>query len=76
LVVDEHDTVQYRRIEAGPLIEGDRRVVQNGLAGNEWIVVNGLQRARPGSAVKAKREDTASAAAAQSTPAPTPGPHG
>jgi RND family efflux transporter MFP subunit len=76
LVVDEHDTVQYRRIEAGPLIEGDRRVVQNGLSGNEWIVVNGLQRARPGSVVKPKREARAPAPESQTTPASTPGPHG
>jgi multidrug efflux pump subunit AcrA (membrane-fusion protein) len=76
LVVDEHDTVEYRRIEVGTLIEGNLRVVRNGLSGDEWIVVNGLQRARPGSVVKPKREATAPVPAIQTTPAATPGPHG
>ena len=76
LVVDEHDAVQYRRIEVGTLIEGDLRVVRTASSGDEWIVVNGLQRARPGSVVKPKREATAPAPAPQATPAATPGPHG
>jgi RND family efflux transporter MFP subunit len=76
LVVDDHDTVQYHRVEIGPLIEGDLRVVRSGLSGGEWIVVNGLQRARPGSVVKAKREAATPAPTPQAASAATPGPHG
>jgi RND family efflux transporter MFP subunit len=75
LVLDEHDTVQYRRVEIGPLIEGDRRVVRSGLSGGEWIIVNGLQRARPGSVVKPKRE-APNAPTPQAANAATPGPRG
>jgi len=76
LVVDDHDTVQYRRVELGPLIEGDLRVVRSGLSGGEWIVVNGLQRARPGSMVKPKRETATPAPTPQAATAATPGSHG
>jgi RND family efflux transporter MFP subunit len=76
LVVDDHDTVQYRRVEIGPLIEGDLRVVRDGLSGREWIVVNGLQRARPGSPVKPKRETATPATTPQAATAATPGPRG
>ena len=41
------------------------RVVSKGLQGDEWIVVNGIQRARPGSPVDPERpEGTASEAVA------------
>ncbi|MET0152365.1 MAG: efflux RND transporter periplasmic adaptor subunit [Candidatus Binatia bacterium] len=68
LLVDEHDTVQFRRVQVGPLIEGDLRVVRDGVSGTEWVVVNGLQRARPGSVVKPKREAPASPPSPQATP--------
>jgi RND family efflux transporter MFP subunit len=41
------NTVEYRVVNLGPLIEG-KRIVRSGLEGNEEIVVNGLQRVRPG----------------------------
>ncbi len=68
LVVDEHDSVQYRRVQVGPLIEGDLRVVRDGVSRTEWIVVNGLQRARPGSVVKPKREAQSAPPSPQATP--------
>ena len=49
-VVKADNTVEYRGIEPGPLHEG-MRVVVSGLTAGEHIVVNGLQRVRPGAAV-------------------------
>ena len=57
LIVDDHDTVQYRRVQVGPLSEGDLRVIQHGVTTEEWVVVGGLQRARPGGVIKPKRTE-------------------
>ena len=46
-VVDEQGVVRYRPVETGRLVEG-LRVVENGLAAGDVIIVNGLQRVRPG----------------------------
>jgi multidrug efflux system membrane fusion protein len=51
LVLGEDDTVNYRSIELGPKLEG-LRIVRSGLEEGETIVVNGLQRVRPGNAVQ------------------------
>jgi multidrug efflux system membrane fusion protein len=51
-VVDDDDVVQYRGVETGRLIDG-MRIVTSGLAPNELVVVNGLQRVRPGVTVAA-----------------------
>ncbi|WP_102960357.1 efflux RND transporter periplasmic adaptor subunit [Mangrovicella endophytica] len=50
LVVDGDDTVQYREVDLGPAA-GDMRVVENGLKADERVVVNGLQRLRPGAKI-------------------------
>jgi RND family efflux transporter MFP subunit len=50
LVVDADNKVQYRPVKLGPIIDG-LRVVTDGLKAGETIVVNGLQRVRPGSPV-------------------------
>lgn len=50
LVVNTEDVVEYRSIEVGPRIEG-MRVVTRGLRAEDRVVVNGLQRARPGARV-------------------------
>ncbi len=49
-VVKADNTVEYRNVEPGSLHEG-MRVVTSGLAAGEHIVVNGLQRVRPGAAI-------------------------
>ena len=51
LVLGKDDTVNYRSIELGPKLEG-LRIVRDGLKEGETIVVNGLQRVRPGNAVQ------------------------
>lgn len=71
LTVDDKDTVQYHRIEVGPMVESGMRVVQDGITADDWVVVNGLQRARPGAIVKPTRTETAAPAAPNPT-APTP----
>jgi RND family efflux transporter MFP subunit len=46
-VVDAQNQVQYRSVKVGRLDEG-LRIVLEGLAPGEKVVVNGLQRVRPG----------------------------
>jgi multidrug efflux system membrane fusion protein len=50
-VLDAQNHVQYREITPGAQ-QGSLRVVTKGLQASERIVVNGLQRARPGDLVK------------------------
>lgn len=54
LVLDKANKVEYRPVQLGPVIDG-LRVVQSGLAPGETIVVNGLQRVRPGAQVQPQR---------------------
>jgi len=56
LVVGADDTVAYREIVLGPSA-GRLRVVASGLAPGERIVVNGLQRVRPGARVAPQTVD-------------------
>jgi len=51
LVVGADGTTQYRAVKLGPIVDG-LRVVREGLKSGEVIVVNGLQRVRPGMQVK------------------------
>ena len=51
LVLGDDGKVSYRSVELGPKLEG-LRIVRSGLNQGETIVVNGLQRVRPGSAVQ------------------------
>ncbi|HEU5041499.1 MAG TPA: efflux RND transporter periplasmic adaptor subunit [Gemmatimonadales bacterium] len=66
LVLKPDSTVEYRAVQIGRLVDG-LRVVREGLKPGEQIVVNGLQRARPGMKVSAKLTpmDTNAAAAAE-----------
>ena len=47
LSVGPDNTVQYRSVKLGGSIDG-KRIVRDGLKSGEQIVVNGLQRVRPG----------------------------
>jgi len=51
LVVDAGGNTQYRAVKLGPIVDG-LRIVREGLKAGEVIVVNGLQRVRPGMPVK------------------------
>jgi RND family efflux transporter MFP subunit len=54
LVVGKDNKVEYRPVQLGPVVDG-LRVVNSGLAAGETIVVNGLQRVRPGAQVAPQR---------------------
>jgi len=46
-VVGPDNEIQYRTVTLGPIVDG-LRVVRSGLEAGESVVVNGLQRVRPG----------------------------
>ena len=52
MVVGGDKKVESRTVTLGPLVDG-LRVVRKGLAAGELVVVNGLQRVRPGAQVNA-----------------------
>lgn len=52
LVLDETNTAQYRAITPGRLVEG-LRIITSGLSEGDVVIVNGLQRVRPGVPVSA-----------------------
>ncbi len=69
-VVNDQDTVEYRSVKLGPVVDG-LRVVREGVHTNDWVVVNGLMSARPGSKVKPTRAapgQQANAGAASAAP--------
>jgi RND family efflux transporter MFP subunit len=53
LTVDAANTVAYHAVKLGPIIDG-KRVVREGLAATDRVIVNGLQRVRPGMTVIAE----------------------
>jgi membrane fusion protein, multidrug efflux system len=54
LKVGAGNKVEYRAVKLGPLVDG-LRVVREGLAPGDLIVVNGLQRVRPGTPITPQR---------------------
>lgn len=50
LVVNSEDVVEKRPVRLGQLIDG-LRVIEDGVGAGEQVIVNGLQRARPGAPV-------------------------
>lgn len=61
LILGKDNTVEQRHVTVGQL-DGQLRVIESGLTGEEWIIVDGLQRAVPGNKVEPeKRGRTASA---------------
>jgi RND family efflux transporter MFP subunit len=54
LVVNDKNVVEYREVQLGPLADGLRSVV-SGLTPQDWVIVNGIQRARPGITVTPQR---------------------
>lgn len=72
LVVNKDQIVEQRLVKTGQL-EGTLRVIEEGLAKNEWVVVNGIQRARPGAKVSPKESVISSTPQAPEKAAPSPG---
>lgn len=56
LVINSENTVEKRPIRMGQLVDG-LRVIEEGLKSGEWVIVNGLQRTRPGAKVDPERID-------------------
>jgi multidrug efflux system membrane fusion protein len=54
LVVGKENTVEQRRVKLGQL-EGRYRVIESGLTPDDWVVINGMQRAIPGNKVDPER---------------------
>ncbi len=55
LTLTSSNTVAYRPVKLGPVIDG-LRVVREGLKAGEQVVVNGLQRVQPGATVTPEKE--------------------
>jgi RND family efflux transporter MFP subunit len=73
LVVNDKNVVEYRQVKLGAL-QGGLRTVSEGIAPGDWVVVNGIQRARPGVTVAPQKVDmrpTAPATAPAAAPAKT-----
>jgi RND family efflux transporter MFP subunit len=70
LVVGDKNVIEYRPVKLGIVSEG-MRVVEDGVGPDDLIVVNGLQRARPGAPVDPKPEVVAPATAEASATAAT-----
>jgi membrane fusion protein, multidrug efflux system len=60
-VVNDKSEVVYRRVKVGMLISW-RRVIEDGLQPQDRVVVNGLQRVRPGDKVTIKMSEAVSPA--------------
>ena len=60
-VVGKDNTVSYRPITLGKVVAGGR-IVESGLEEGDVIVINGLQRIRPGAVVKPETEESVAAA--------------
>lgn len=58
LVVDDQQALQYRPVQLGERI-GSLRVIKQGLQAGDQVVVNGLQRVRPGVVVAPQRVEMA-----------------
>jgi membrane fusion protein, multidrug efflux system len=71
LVVNAQKVVEYRPVTLGPLVDG-LRVVRSGLRAQDLVVVNGLQRVRPGAKVDIEKVamDAPLDGAAPAAPAP------
>jgi hypothetical protein len=72
LVVNKDQVVEQRLVETGPL-EGTLRVIGKGLKPDEWVVVNAIQRARPGAKVTPKESSIASTPQETGKTAPSSG---
>src|SRR5438093_7200911 len=72
-LVDGDSKAQYRTVKIGPLVDG-LRVVREGVGPEDWVVVAGLQRVRPGLNVDAQRETIPSAESGEATTSTTAAP--
>jgi multidrug efflux system membrane fusion protein len=55
-VVAEDGTVARKAVTLGPIVD-NLRVIRTGVEAADWVITKGIQRARPGAKVAAKREE-------------------
>jgi RND family efflux transporter MFP subunit len=72
LTVNDKNVVEYRPVQLGRLHDGFR-VIQEGLKPGELIIVNGIQRARPGLTVTPQRVEAATVGAKTAAAVPVNG---
>jgi RND family efflux transporter MFP subunit len=58
LLLNGDNTVEHRAVQLGPVIHGFR-VIREGLKADDWLVVSGMQRARPGLKVAPEKREAA-----------------
>lgn len=61
LIADDKNVVQRRSVKSGAKVQS-RRVIDEGLQGDEWVITDGLLRAIPGRPVTPKKETPPEAA--------------
>jgi RND family efflux transporter MFP subunit len=71
LVVDAENVAQYRPVELGAKVDG-MRVIEKGLDAADWVITEGLLRARPGAVVEPERATPSGAARSSGEKAPAP----
>ena len=54
-IVNHENVAERREVKTGTLVDG-RRVIESGLAGEEWVVVRGTMKAIPGRTVTPERQ--------------------
>ncbi|MGD9636858.1 MAG: efflux RND transporter periplasmic adaptor subunit [Pirellulales bacterium] len=70
LVVNDKNVVEYRPVKLG-IADGPLRVVEEGIGPTDRVIVNGIQRARPGVTVNPQQATEATAQDQAPPPAPT-----
>jgi RND family efflux transporter MFP subunit len=70
LVVTDQNVVEYRPVRLGGLHDGLRAVTE-GLTPKEWVIVNGIQRVRPGATVTPQKVSMRPGPPAAAPPAKT-----
>jgi RND family efflux transporter MFP subunit len=68
-LVDKAGTVVARPVELGPLV-GNLRVIRSGVTLDDRVIINGLQRARPGQKVQPKPGRIAASGGPEPAPPP------
>jgi RND family efflux transporter MFP subunit len=69
LAVNDKNVVEYRAVKMGRLHDG-LRVIEEGLKPGELVIVNGIQRARPGLTVDPQRVEVTTLGSAPAAAAP------
>ena len=69
LVVNEKNVVERRNVKTGTAVD-DFRAIEEGLKGEEWVIVNGLMKAAPGRQVTPERKGDAAPLKQASSPSP------